>query len=99
MTAPLIKLGTLHTLPLDSTGAGKEKEEIEGIGYFELDVTLARSIFLASGDKPGLVKSTIGTWLASAILDTEVPREYWNFKTHRLIAKEFNLPRQMSFKI
>lgn len=85
-------LGQLTTIPIEDHAA----EQTE-IGQFTLEVNLPEKAFLQSRDKPGLVKSTIAQHLASAIMDTEVPKDYWAFQAAPVLRKEFNFPQVISF--
>jgi hypothetical protein len=87
-----ITLGVLHTRPLqDHDSPDKE------IGLFEQPVTLSTRMFLESGDKSGLVRTTIATYLASAVLDTKVPQDYWFFTASEFLQQNFTYPERMSF--
>lgn len=88
-----LNIGYLATRPLQDHAADGEE-----IGYFELDVDIPRAQFFASGDKAGLAKKTIATHLASAMMDTQVPQNYWAFWPSREFRKEFNWPEVMEFK-
>lgn len=86
-------IGKLITRPLqDHDKPGKE------IGQFELEIVLEEKFINNSGDPKSFVNKTIGMWLASAILDTEVPQEYWAFIPARKIRRAFNWPEIMPFK-
>ena len=87
-------IGVLVTIPLqDHSRDGKE------IGIFELPVNISEELFNNSPDKKAIVKKTIAAFLASAILDTEVPQEYWALKVAPVFRKEFNWPENMTFEV
>lgn len=79
-------IGTLFTPPIQDHDA----EEFE-IGAFEQEVRLDIDKLLASGDKPGLVRKTIGRYLASAMIHTQSPRDMWRFQPSEQAKKDFNL--------
>jgi len=53
-------LGKIFTRPLQDHDADGE------IGQFELDVTVDHSMFMASGDKPGVVKRQFAVQIGRA---------------------------------
>ena len=84
-------IGTLFTPPVQDPDA-----EAFEIGNFELQVRLEIGKLLASGDKPGLVKKTIGQHLGHAMISTESPLEMWRFQPSEQAKKDFNL-RSINF--
>lgn len=87
-------IGTLATRPLqDHAKSGRE------IGYFELEVYIPRHTFLESGAKKSLASKTIGQHLASAVIDTEAPKEFWSFFPSNEFRKEFGWPEVMEFNL
>ena len=87
-----MKVATLRTRELQDHAA-----LVTTIGQFELDVTIPRGHFLRAGDKSGMVKSYIARHLASAIMDTQVPSEYWVCFLEPEIARELNIPSPLNF--
>lgn len=79
-------IGTLFTPPVQDHDA----DDFE-IGQFELYVRIEVGKLRASGDKPGLVKKTIGQYLGSAMLDTQSPVEMWRFQPSEEAKRDFNL--------
>lgn len=83
-------LGRLYTKILEDRDIG------EG-GFFSLDVECEREMFLAAGDKAGFVKRQFAIHLATAMTSTQVPIEYWRADITPNIARDCNLPPQLSF--
>ena len=86
-----MNLGLLYTRPLEDHDNGGE------VGTFEYPVTIEDKIFLASRDKPGLVKKQISMFLAVAVKETAVPVEYWYCALESLVAKQCTLPSVLNF--
>ncbi len=76
-----------------------ENHEAKETGSFELAVELPDYIFNTSGDKFGLWKRTVAQHLASAIKDTEVPKEYWYLRVPITFQTAFNLPEVLPLEI
>lgn len=85
-------IGKLITRSLQDHEADKTE-----IGYFELEIPLEEKFINNSSDPKAFVRKTIGTYLASAILDTEVPQEYWAFQPCRKLRRAFDWPELMPF--
>ena len=92
-----IKLGLLHTHPLDAGAA--DHPDLEGIGQFTHYVNIEQYIFAPSGDKRGLIIKEIAMNLAHCIATTGVPKEAWYFTCDHSISKELNFPSLLRFKI
>jgi len=88
--ADTILIGTLYTTIL-------QDHDNASIGNFTLDVRVTRGLFDGASDKQGFARRTISMYLASAILDTQVPVEYWNCSIESGMARKLNLPETMSF--
>lgn len=80
-------IGQLFTPPIQDHSA----DDFE-IGNFEVDVRIEVGRLWADSDKPGLVRKTVGQYLARAILSTQVPTEMWRFQPSEQAKKDFNLP-------
>ena len=85
-------VGHLFTRPIEDHRIGET-------GDFELAITLPDKMFEESGDKFGLWKHTVAQHLASAILDTQVPKEYWFLRVPIVFQKAFNLPELLPMEI
>ena len=85
-------LGRLYTKIVEDRDIG------EG-GFFSLDVECERNMFFAAGDKAGFVKRQFAIHLAHAMSDTQVPIEYWRADITANIARDCNLPTQLSFGV
>jgi len=90
----VLQIATLFTNPMEEDSPRDHVNH--PVGIFTLPIKIAEKAFLQSPAKKDFVKSTISAHLASAIMDTEVPIEYWNVELHIEIAKEFNLPQAFS---
>jgi len=88
--ADTILIGTLYTTPL-------QDHDNASIGNFTLDVRVTRGLFDGTNDKQGFARRTISMFLASAVLDTQVPVEYWHCSIEPGMARKLNLPATMSF--
>lgn len=87
-----ILLGVLRTRPIqDHNSPNKE------IGQFELEVRTALKPMLTSGDVRGYMVQQISIYLASAVRDTQVPTEYWQFVTNPKVAREYNFHSVLDF--
>lgn len=76
-----------------------EDHEAKETGSFELALNIPDRIFEESGDKFALWKHTVAQHLASAILDTEVPKEYWYIRVPITFQTAFNLPEVLPLEI
>jgi len=76
-----------------------EDHDEKETGSFELAIEIPDHIFDPSGDKFGLWKKTVATHLASAILDTKVPKEYWHVRVPLKFQTAFNLPEVLPLDI
>lgn len=83
-------IGTLYTMPIQDLSGST-------IGQFEQEIRIVRNVFLFANSKRQFIKTTISAYLASAIVDTEVPAEYWRFRLSRELVNELNLPEYMFF--
>jgi hypothetical protein len=88
-----MKLGVIFTQPIQDHDNGGE------IGQFVLEVTVDKKMFLASADKPGLIRRQFAAHLASASLDTHVPVEYWQGKVEEKVASLSGVPQQFNFSV
>lgn len=95
MDQPLTVIETMHLATLYTRIL--EDPDSKEIGNFTLEVRVSLAIFMASGDKVGMAKSAIAAHLASAVLDTQVPQEYWMCNVNPEYAGRLNLPAVMSF--
>lgn len=95
MTQPLTLIESIHIATL-FTRVLEDHETKEG-GNFTLDVNIPISGFMASTAKQLYVQHEISRHLASAILDTQVPVEYWMCNINPEYAAKLNLPPQMAF--
>lgn len=69
------------------------------IGGFELDVKLPVGVWNAEPNKWLRWKHEVSRHLASAIIDTEVPAEYWFCQPPLEMQKAFGLPESMQMKV
>lgn len=76
-----------------------EDHDAKETGSFELAINIPDKMFNESGDKFGLWKHTVAQHLASAILDTKVPKEYWYIRVPIAFQGAFNLPEVLPLDI
>lgn len=88
-------VATLFTNPLEKQ---EFNEPIEG-GRFEVEVILSRADISKSGAPRDFIFKEIAIHLAQAIVDTSVPRQYWNAKFPKSMRKEFGLPKAMKMSV
>ena len=88
-----VLLAFLTTIPV------QDHDYDKAIGQFELEVHCEQSMLLSACDKPAFIKRQISAHLASAIMDTKVPIEYWRANINREVAKYANLPETLSFAV
>ncbi len=67
------------------------------VGQFELEVNVEDQVWDKSKDKAGLLKHYIAQYLASAVIDSTVPTEYWGFAPTPEVRLNFNLPELIAF--
>jgi hypothetical protein len=87
---PTMHVATLYTDIL------QDPDNLE-IGNFHIEVLVDKRMFLESGDKPGMLKSTIARYLASSIMHTQVPMDYWRCNMNPEISRHTGIPAAFSF--
>lgn len=83
-------LGTLRTRII-------EDHSIEEGGFFELEVTIDEGLMQRSGDVKSFAYKTIANFLASAVLDTHVPRDLWTFEFEERPRRRYGFPEFLDF--
>lgn len=87
-----LTLGTLRTVMLQD-----HSSPTENIGVFELTVEVDQDLFFADPDKFGFCKAAISQHLATAIKETKVPADDWQFVSNDFMIKNYQMPAVMSF--
>lgn len=95
-TATQLHLGVLYTQSLDADAA--DHPELTGVGNFRISVSTGQTFFERSGDPYAVFKTTVATYLASSIFDTQVPADMWYFEPTPKVRTAFNLPKVMRMK-
>lgn len=88
-------IGTLITRPMQDHHVADKP-----IGTFDLEVHVPSLESIGqSGDPKAFVSSAIAMHLASAVTDTEVPKEYWGFQPNEKLQREFNWPELLAMGV
>lgn len=88
-------IGTLITRPMQD----HHKEGLP-IGTFDLEVSVPSVESIGESHSPkAFITTAIAMHLASAVTDTEVPKEYWGFQPNEKLQREFNWPELMAMGV
>ena len=76
-----------------------EDHAINETGNFSLDVNVDEAVMQRSGDVFSYATATISAYLASSIIETQVPVEYWSFITSERMIRRYNFPGAINFGV
>lgn len=83
-------LGTLRTRII-------EDHTIKEGGFFELEVHCDETMIQQSHSPKEFIFRHIATHLASSVMDTTVPKEYWTFETTERAVRRYGIPAFVNF--